>query len=175
MLLRQLERQDADLTAIPFNQASKNGLFETFLDVIGSDQTNLEQSDEIPRVNPNSGAKAVFVGRQVAAELERLGLNPRAHRDIFVAFKNEYTKRNWHLEAYSGLDDQIAKQIEMAYAKSNDEIAEKLWGKAWGEVITPNRGLERNEFHLPEYRFWADRDVRKVLRKLFGMISRIEN
>ena len=174
MLLKQMGRQDADLTVIPFGHASRAGLLESLLKVIDPGLTEFSQRSAPLKNNPNAGAKAVYIGRQIAADLAMRKLNPRSNRGIFVAFKREYIKRDWHLDAYCGLDDQLAEKIEILHRESNNEIAYKLWGQTWAQVMQPIRKIEKNEFDLEKHAFWQHRDVRKVLKKLRRMVSDVE-
>ena len=170
MLLRLMERDDVDVTVLPFESAARSGLFAAFLDAIGLD---LGAVEEPPRQNTNAGVKSVYVGRQIAEAFAQRGLRVEEHRQVFRAFQRRYEAMNWNDAPFCGFTDPSAEALRRRFEPSNDRLAQRLWQRPWSEVVPPVRGLTRQTFDLEGHLPWQHLDVRRLVWDLRRMVNRI--
>ena len=133
-----IDARDHDLTVLSFADALRQGLLDAVLTAAGVARCTPDEAPAARRDNPNAGAKAVHVGRRVAARLRELGLDGRRAPGIYGLHKAEYLARGWFRTPFMGLDAGMAAQVRAQVRPGADDVARAIWGRPWADVFPPD-------------------------------------
>ena len=138
-----LAQEEVEVVVRPLQNLGPKGLIGDFCEQIGRPDFDWSGFDEKPFRNETPGARtmaaALVVARKLregveAGKLADLGL----YRELGRQFRELTATRGWAEKPFYGPTPEMAKRIEDRFAKSNERLAQRVWGSSWLENVRPS-------------------------------------
>lgn len=135
----------------PYNQRLTEDQIE--VDFLNQLEVGLSNSLRIPpRFDPMPSAMTLEGRRWMNQCLAEIGKKQSAV--AFKSFAGKARKQGWNRGSFQGFSAEVQQKIVNRYADSNEEFAQKMWGKGWYEVFPEekDRVYKENAFVYEEAR-----------------------
>lgn len=167
---------DAELIPRPFNKDTRvRGVVPEFLLAIGINSSQFRGAEV--RCNKTVGPFTVNVAREVLRSVAPAGeplkwLQTERLKKKLAAYLEE---KGWTDARYCGLSTSLARHIEKQLRSNNDEFAQSVWGRPWGEIFAADMTEEftPNDFQMRPPDWFTARRLRRAIRRMNGLAHEI--
>lgn len=85
--------------------------------------------------NIQPGTRGVWVAQEVARLLADRKIHPSRFTNKSAAIRRIAEREGWTSERYYGFTPELQVRVAAHYSESNEQFAQKVWGRSWRDVF----------------------------------------
>lgn len=164
-------RRDIAFSVRPLAQVAEGRLIGDFCAEIDRPGFDASGFDPTPHRNAAPGPKSIAAGLLIGQGMKERGVDPDFDQSLHRRFRHAREALGWDAKPFFGPDRAMAGRIEAAFAKGDEMLARRVWGRAWAE-IAPSTARPQNVFDLASASPRERAEIEDVARDILGQTKK---